>query len=151
MSAARVPLVPSFHVVVAVDEAVALAPVRAMRRTVLLSTGVALGVLLGLGALFTRRLNRRLAHVVAGAEAFGRGELDKRVTVEGDDELTELASTFNRMGAELEASRARLLRWNDDLKRAGGRGHRRAEGRPGPAARGPEARGGGAARRRRGA
>ncbi|HEX8435347.1 sensor histidine kinase [Archangium sp.] len=116
VSAARVPLVPSFHVLVAVDETVALAPVRAMRRTVLLSTFVALGVLLGLGALYTRRLNRRLADVVAGAEAFGRGELDKRVKVVGDDELSELASTFNRMGSELEASRARMLRWNDDLK-----------------------------------
>jgi signal transduction histidine kinase len=116
VSIARMSLVPSFHVVVAVDEAVALAPVRDMRRTVLLSTFGALGVLLGVGALYTRRLNRRLSLVVAGAEAFGRGELDKRVTLEGEDELTELASTFNRMGSELEASRARLLRWNDDLK-----------------------------------
>ncbi|MGZ3457632.1 MAG: sensor histidine kinase, partial [Archangium sp.] len=116
VSAARVPKVPGFEVVVAVDEGVALAPVRAMRRTVLLSIGGALAVLLGLGALYTRRLNRRLSEVVAGAEAFGRGELDRRVRVEGDDELTDLASTFNRMGSELEAARARMLRWNDDLK-----------------------------------
>ncbi|WP_375772973.1 ATP-binding protein [Archangium gephyra] len=116
VSAARVPKVPGFEVVVAVDEAVALAPVRAMRRTVLLSIGAAFVVLLGLGALFTRRLNLRLSQVVAGAEAFGRGELERRVTVEGEDELSELASTFNRMGSELEAARARMLRWNDDLK-----------------------------------
>jgi C4-dicarboxylate-specific signal transduction histidine kinase len=105
-----------FDVVVAVDEVVALAPVRAMRRTVLLSIGGALAVLLGVGALFTRRLNRRLAEVVAGAEAFSRGELERRVRVEGGDELSELASTFNRMGSELESARSRLLRWNDDLK-----------------------------------
>jgi two-component system, NtrC family, sensor kinase len=118
VSAARVPKVPGFEVVVvvAVDEAVALAPVRAMRRTVLLSIGGAFVVLLGLGALFTRRLNLRLSRVVAGAEAFGRGELERRVTVEGEDELSELASTFNRMGSELESARARMLRWNDDLK-----------------------------------
>jgi signal transduction histidine kinase len=116
VSAARVPKVPGFEVVVAVDEAVALAPVHAMRRTVLLSIGGAFGVLLGLGALFTRRLNLRLSRVVAGAEAFSRGELERRVTVEGEDELSELASTFNRMGSELEAARARMLRWNDDLK-----------------------------------
>ncbi|MFY0521947.1 sensor histidine kinase [Archangium gephyra] len=116
VSAARVPKVPGFEVVVAVDEAVALAPVRAMRRTVLLSIGGAFAVLLGLGALFTRRLNARLSQVVAGAEAFSRGELERRVTVEGEDELSELASTFNRMGSELESARARMLRWNDDLK-----------------------------------
>ncbi|AKJ02841.1 C4-dicarboxylate-specific signal transduction histidine kinase [Archangium gephyra] len=116
VSAARVPKVPGFEVVVAVDEALALAPVHAMRRTVLLSIGGAFVVLLGLGALFTRRLNLRLSQVVAGAEAFGRGELERRVTVEGEDELSELASTFNRMGSELESARARMLRWNDDLK-----------------------------------
>jgi C4-dicarboxylate-specific signal transduction histidine kinase len=115
-SLARVPEVAGFQVVVAVDEASALAPVRAMRRTVLLSIGGGLAVLLALGGLFTRRVNRRLAEVVRGAEAYSRGELEKRVKVEGDDELGELASTFNRMGEELEAARARLLRWNDDLR-----------------------------------
>jgi len=116
VSSARVPQVPGFDVVVSVDEAVALAPVHAMRRTVLWSIGATFGVLLALGALYTRRLNRRLSEVVAGAEAFGRGELERRVTVRGDDELSDLASTFNRMGSELEAARARMLRWNDDLK-----------------------------------
>ncbi|MCP3137479.1 sensor histidine kinase [Pyxidicoccus xibeiensis] len=116
VSVARVPRGLRFDVVVAVDEATALAPVRAMRRTVLASIGGTFLVLLGLGALFTRRLNRRLADVVEGAEAYGRGELDRRVKVQGQDELSELATTFNRMGAELEAARSRLLRWNDDLR-----------------------------------
>ncbi|MFP2912971.1 sensor histidine kinase [Pyxidicoccus sp. 3LFB2] len=116
MSVARVPQGLRFDVVVEVDEAAALAPVAAMRRTVLASIGATFMVLLGLGALFTRRLNRRLADVVQGAEAYGRGELDRRVKVEGQDELSELATTFNRMGSELEAARARLLRWNDDLR-----------------------------------
>ncbi|QSQ25229.1 HAMP domain-containing protein [Pyxidicoccus parkwayensis] len=116
VSVARVPQGLRFDVVVEVDEATALAPVRAMRRTVLLSIGGTFLVLLGLGGLFTRRLNRRLADVVEGAEAYGRGELDKRVTVRGQDELSELATTFNRMGAELESARAKLLRWNDDLR-----------------------------------
>ncbi|WP_164000828.1 sensor histidine kinase [Pyxidicoccus caerfyrddinensis] len=116
VSVARVPQGLRFDVVVEVDEATALAPVSAMRRTVLLSIGATFIVLLGIGALFTRRLNRRLADVVEGAEAYGRGELDKRVTVRGQDELSELATTFNRMGAELESARARLMRWNDDLR-----------------------------------
>ncbi len=116
VSAARVAESLGFDVVVSVDEAVALAPVHAMRRTVLVSIALSLGVLLGVGAFFTRRLNRRLAEVVRGAESFGRGELHVRVRVEGEDELSELASTFNHMGAELESARARLMTWNDELK-----------------------------------
>ncbi|OJH37049.1 sensor histidine kinase [Cystobacter ferrugineus] len=116
VSTARVPQVPDFAVVVSLDEASALTPVRAMRRTVLLFILGAFAVLLGVGALFTRRLNRRLARVVSGAEAFSRGELHQRVQVDGDDELSDLASTFNAMGGELERARERLLRWNDDLK-----------------------------------
>ncbi|GHG84483.1 sensor histidine kinase [Comamonas sp. JC664] len=116
VSVARVPHGMRFDVLVTLDEAVALAPVHAMRRTVLLSIGGTFLVLLGLGALFTRRLNVRLTEVMRGAEAYSRGELDKRVTVTGQDELSELASTFNRMGEELEAARGRLLRWNDDLR-----------------------------------
>ncbi|RYZ39604.1 MAG: HAMP domain-containing protein [Myxococcaceae bacterium] len=116
MSVARVPDVPGLEVVVTVDDALALAPVRQLRRTVLVSVACALGVLLVLGGLFTRRINRRLAEVMRGAEAYGRGELERRVQVEGQDELSELGSTFNRMGEELEAARGRMLRWNDDLR-----------------------------------
>jgi two-component system, NtrC family, sensor kinase len=115
VSAARVSEALGFTVVVSVEEAVALAPVHAMRRTVLASVALSLAVLLVLGALFTRRLNRRLSEVVRGVEAFGQGALHERVRVEGDDELSELASAFNRMGAELESSRARLMTWNDEL------------------------------------
>ncbi|SEL15062.1 HAMP domain-containing protein [Stigmatella aurantiaca] len=116
VSTARVPEGLGFHVVLSVAEADALAPVRSLRRTVLMSIGLALLVLLALGGLFTRRINQRLSDVVAGAEAFGRGELDRRVKVEGSDELSALATTFNHMGAELETARARLMRWNDDLR-----------------------------------
>ena len=116
VSTAPLPGGLGLRAVVAVDEAQVLAPVRAMRRTVLVSVGLALGVLLVLGALFTRRLNGRLSQVVQGAEAFSRGELEARVPVQGDDELSALGATFNRMGEELQAARARLLRWNDDLR-----------------------------------
>jgi signal transduction histidine kinase len=105
-----------FDVVVSEDEATAMAPVRSMRRTVLVSLGASLAVLLALGALFTRRITARLSTVSSAVEAFGRGELDRRVKVDGYDEISGLANTFNQMGAELEAARARLMRWNDDLR-----------------------------------
>jgi len=115
VSAARVPSL-DLLAVVRLPERVALAPVRAMRHTVLFSMGAALMVLLLLGALFTRGLNARLLLLVKGAEAFGRGELSARVPVQGADELSELSETFNRMGGELQSARARLERWNDDLQ-----------------------------------
>jgi two-component system NtrC family sensor kinase len=116
VSAARVPEKLGFDVVVSVDEALALAPVSSMRRTVLVSIGAALAVLLALGAAFTRRITSRLSEVTTAVEALGRGELDRRVKMDGFDEISALANTFNHMGAELEAARARLLRWNDDLR-----------------------------------
>ncbi|MCE9673477.1 ATP-binding protein [Myxococcus stipitatus] len=116
VSVAHVPRGLRFDVVVVSDEASVLAPVAALRDAVLGSTGVALVVLLGLGALFTRRLNRRLSEVVEGAEAYARGELHRRVKVEGRDELSELATTFNNLGSELESARARILQWNDELR-----------------------------------
>jgi signal transduction histidine kinase len=116
VSAARVSRQMDFYVVVSVDEEAGMAPVRSMRRTVLLSIGAALVVLLALGALYTRRITQRLSAVVGGVEAFSRGELDRRVQVDGDDEISALATTFNHMGAELESARAKLMRWNDDLR-----------------------------------
>ncbi len=116
VSAARVSGKLDFDVVASVGEEAALAPVRSMRRTVLASIGAALAVLLSLGALFTRRIIQRLSQMVMLAQAYSRGELDKRVRVEGSDEISELTATFNHMGAELEVARARLMRWNDDLR-----------------------------------
>ncbi len=115
---AAVPREVGLVAVAAVAEDQALAPVRAMRRTVLGAIGGALGLLLFVGFAFTRRLNVRLRRVTEGAEAFSRGELSRRIPVEGADELAELSGTFNRMGAELEGARARLQKWNDNLKQA---------------------------------
>ncbi|MGA9521299.1 MAG: ATP-binding protein [Myxococcaceae bacterium] len=116
VSVAVVPGRLGFVALVSEEETQAFAPVAAMRRTVLFSIGGALAVLLAIGALFTRRLTRRIGQVVVGAEAYGRGELAHRISVTGLDELAGLAETFNRMGAELQGARTRLERWNDDLR-----------------------------------
>ncbi len=113
---AKVPDRLGLTAVASLPEAVALAPVRALRRTVLVGIGGTLVLLVTMGLFFTRRLNRRLSQVGGAAEAYARGELSTRIQVGGQDELAELADTFNRMGAELEAARGRLLKWNDDLK-----------------------------------
>ena len=42
-----------------------------------------------------RRITRRLEALQAGVEAFGRGELERRVPVEGRDEVAAVAAAFN--------------------------------------------------------
>ncbi|MBL8913491.1 MAG: HAMP domain-containing protein [Archangium sp.] len=95
---------------------VARAPVRSLRRSVLGGMGGTVLLLVVVSLFFTRYLASRLEKVSAVADAFGRGELSKRVELDGGDELAMLAKTFNAMGGELETSRAKLLRWNDELK-----------------------------------
>ena len=116
VAVARVPERLGLSAVVFLPESAALQPVRALRKTVLWGIGTTLGFLVTVGLFFTRRLNRRLKLVGGAAEAYARGELSTRIEVGGQDELAELADIFNRMGAELEAARGRLLKWNDDLK-----------------------------------
>lgn len=102
--------------VVSVPLSEARAPVVTLRRTVLGGLGLVLVLLVVVALVFVRALTRRLEAVAAVASDFGKGELSRRVTVEGADELAELGQTFNAMGTELEAARAKLMRWNDELK-----------------------------------
>lgn len=115
-AAAQLPGDLGLFAAVGQPESAALAPVMAMRRSVLVTVGLAVGVLLVLGAVFTRRMNRRIARVIDGAKSYATGDLSVRIAVDGADELAELATTFNAMGSELENARGRLLRWNDDLR-----------------------------------
>ena len=50
-----------------------------------------------------RRLTRRLETLKRGVEAFGQGALDRRVPVEGRDEVATLARSFNLAAERVEA------------------------------------------------
>ncbi len=75
--------------------------------------GPAGGLLLLLAVLFVavaaaawpvaRRLTRRLETLQRGVEAFGAGRLQQRVAVEGRDEISSLATSFNRAAERVEA------------------------------------------------
>ncbi len=105
------------NALVSVSQEVVLAPVHALRRNVLTTLVVMLLALLVAATLFVRSISNRLAVVSEAADAYGRGDLSKRVSVSGSDELADFAQVFNRMGVELEAARARLTTWNDELKK----------------------------------
>ena len=50
-----------------------------------------------------RRLTRRLERLQVSVEALGAGHLATRVTVQGEDEVARLASSFNRSATRIEA------------------------------------------------
>jgi len=70
----------------------------------LLTLVVVLFLAIALGAYpFVRRLTRRLETLKRGVEAFGQGALDRRVPVEGRDEVATLATSFNLAAERIEA------------------------------------------------
>ena len=78
----------------------------------LLALVVVLFMAIALGAYpFVRRLTRRLETLKRGVEAFGQGKLDRRVEVEGRDEVATLARSFNLAAERIEA----LVRSNKSL------------------------------------
>ncbi|HLT30629.1 MAG TPA: HAMP domain-containing sensor histidine kinase [Myxococcaceae bacterium] len=116
-SGAALPGRLGLSVVVAEGAHEAFAPVHQLRRSVLISMLLGVAVLLVAGALFTRRITRRVSTLAHGAEVLGSGDLSMRIALDGADELSALAETFNRMGGELESAQKRLMGFNDELQR----------------------------------
>ncbi len=77
-----------------------------------LSAGLMLLVASVLSILLTSRLTTPLRRIAAAARKFGGGDFSVRVPVEGDDEVAQLAQTFNNMASSLEtidSSRASIM------------------------------------------
>lgn len=75
------------------------------RNHILLTIAVLTGVIALCIVYFSRRyLAGPLAQLTAGADAVGRGELDRRIEVGGEGEVAALARAFNGMAANLQAA-----------------------------------------------
>lgn len=68
--------------------------------------------------LLSRGITRPLIEITDGVRDLARGDLEKRLTVRGRDEVAILASGFNNMADELRKSRTRLLSTIDQLRTA---------------------------------
>lgn len=68
-----------------------------------LSAGMMLLISSILSILFTNRLTGPLRRIAEAARRFGDGDFSVRVPVAGDDEVAQLAVTFNAMARNLEA------------------------------------------------
>jgi two-component system, NtrC family, sensor kinase len=73
---------------------------------VLSAVTVLIGVLM---ALYARRVLRPLARVTERAQAVARGDLEARPAVQSDDEIGELAVTFERMVSAIAQANAQLV------------------------------------------
>ena len=69
---------------------------------------VTIVVAVAFGTLLARSVTRRINALAGATQAVGGGNLDIRVPVEGNDELTDLSRGFNQMLSELETNRARV-------------------------------------------
>lgn len=93
------------------EDEIARTRLRFLLNTLTLLAAVAVLIVLLVRSTVTRPLGR----VVAGAQALGRGEFAHRIGEDaGGEELTELASEFNRMAERLESARLHLVRETDE-------------------------------------
>ncbi|MFA4965163.1 MAG: ATP-binding protein [Thermoleophilia bacterium] len=86
-----------------VDKAVA-----AVQRQLLLATVLALGVSLVLGYLASYFIARRLKRIERSAEAIAAGDLSAKVPATMEDEIGQLAATFNIMADRLRGAFAQV-------------------------------------------
>ena len=73
----------------------------------LLAAGLAALLAALASTLLARRLARPVQQVAAATTRVAAGDLTQRVPVEGDDELAELARSFNAMASALDEARRR--------------------------------------------
>jgi methyl-accepting chemotaxis protein PixJ len=80
----------------------AFAAKRQLLLTTLLGTGVTAIAIALIAVLLAERATRPILSAAEAVEKIGRGELDTRVAVEGEDELAALGANINLMAAQLE-------------------------------------------------
>ena len=73
----------------------------------ILLAGIVLAVVLGL--LISRRVIGPINQLIAGTRYIADGNLHHRVHISGEDEISELANSFNKMAISLQESRQKLI------------------------------------------
>lgn len=99
-----------------VDDVVKTQREAQIRAFTVLILGVVLSLFLGM--IISRRITDPVEKLVKGTRSISEGNLRFRVNVEGDDEISELGSSFNKMAANLDESRTKLLNYFYDVVQA---------------------------------
>ncbi|MFB8789468.1 MAG: methyl-accepting chemotaxis protein [Potamolinea sp.] len=107
-----------WQVVIATSTDIAFAPQRQLLLLVTFGTIFTAVIVSAIAAFIANRATRPILDAASAVDKIGKGELDTRLEVEGDDELAELGANINDMAAQLEifveeqalaAGQARLL------------------------------------------
>ncbi|MEW6544920.1 MAG: PAS domain S-box protein [Nitrospirota bacterium] len=93
------------------------APLRQLLAKVVAYGVVVFAVLLGTGALVSRRIVRPVLALQEGVQRIGSGSLDHRLTLRTGDEVEQLAEAFNRMAVNLRQSFGQLEQRMSDIRR----------------------------------
>jgi two-component system NtrC family sensor kinase len=102
-------------VVVAQREALALRPAALVRQYTLFWVAVSLVLVLVLGALLSRRVTEPMKQLREGVQALRLGRA-LSAEVDTDDEIGELARSFNQMAAEIVRRDEEIRGWNAELQ-----------------------------------
>jgi two-component system OmpR family sensor kinase len=98
-------------IVVAIGRFEPLLPVKELTVALIAALGIGAMLTVLLGVWLSRSVASRLSDVSDAAREVGSGDLAARATVSGDDEITDMARSFNHMAAELEDVREREQRF----------------------------------------
>jgi two-component system nitrogen regulation sensor histidine kinase NtrY len=80
-------------------------------------TLVIIVVAIWIGLYIARELTVPVERLVHGAQEVGAGNLDVSILASGNDEITVLVESFNKMTHDLKESRARLIEASTDLEK----------------------------------
>lgn len=80
-----------------------------------LSAFLIVGAIL-LASYLARSVTQPLEGLVSGIEAIGRGEMGYRIQVQSEDEIGQLAASFNQMADRLRISRTKIENYSRDLE-----------------------------------
>lgn len=78
-------------------------------RTYILITTVVVALALGIGYYLARRVTKRIARLATATERVAKGESGFKIPLRGNDEITELSASFNRMIEEVADARDRIV------------------------------------------
>jgi signal transduction histidine kinase len=87
----------------------------AVQTALMIAAFVAIAVALVASLALSSRLSRPIARLAAASRRIAAGRYAERVPVTGDDELGELATSFNTMAASLEATERRRIELVGDM------------------------------------
>lgn len=99
-----------------IDQEEAFAPLKLLQQRTFILAFLFLVLLIILTAFLARRIVRPVIQLTRIAHAIAEGNLQVRADVKGNNEIAELAYTFNHMTCRLQDSQQQLLRNEAELK-----------------------------------